>query len=549
MNRLVKGEKPHILDSCTGCGYCFLLCPQGAVQSCKGAVYRINKDLCNGCDKCVYACPVNAVAGKQIPFPKLKQDKEFTRSWHKEEEYDVVVIGAGIGGLLSAAALSTKGIRTALVERLNFAGGRFTHFDYEGAAINTGACHALPFGEKGPFAELVESLEVPVKIISAGGMGSLYVSGRQYRWREIMDFMVPFSMQDRFELLKIIPKILGSGKPDSPDLSFGRWLGTQTSSEMIRAFFDRMFTFGCSIGIEEIDYIEALKIINNIYRVKAPALIEGGCGYLVEKLLEMLRLSGGTILMETEAVEVLAQREQVIGVNVKNRRSGNEKILASKLVISDIGPGNTFNLLPDLWRADPVVEKRHLGAEEIKSEAIPAAAGEPCIKKDHYWESGTSGLCINMICDAPMLSHAPIMYCLDTKRVAGITQPSGLDPGLAPQGKYLLTAYQRLESEDPDREVALGLNDLRTVFGEKFNNYCRVINTGVFKNAWPVNRSAQGRDYPATLQIEGLYLVGDGCKAPGFVMVEGIAARVKEMLMQIDATLIKGFSFRESLKE
>jgi len=531
MNGSGREEKPHILDSCTGCGYCFLLCPQNAVQFFEDSGYRINGKLCSNCGKCVFACPVDAVA----PVPGCCYGTE-QPEWQQLEDrgFDAVVIGAGIGGLFSAAALSRKGKKTLVVERLNFAGGRFTHFDYEGAAINTGACHAVPFGESGPFAELIRSLDLPVRIINAGGMGSFFVSGKQYAWRGILDFLAPFSRQEKLELQKLVPKVLKAGQPEQKDLSFGRWLDRHTSSSLIRSFFDRMFIFGCSMGIEEIDCIEAIEIIKKVYRARAPGVIEGGCGFLIEKLVEQVHSLGGTVLTGTEALSIIMDNGQVGGVRVRNRITGSCKTLVSKLVISDIGPRDTCRLLQDDCNLPVTKGKDHnqpgaaVGALPISPVPVPGQDDRGPA------QDGTSGLSINMICDLPLFSKGSILYCLDTERVAGIARPTGLDPALAPEGKHLLIAYQLLKSDDTAREVALGLTDLQAIFGEDFSRHCRVINTGVFKKGWPVNRAAQGRDHPPFSTLEGLYLVGDGCKAPGFVMVEGVAAQVQKVLDRIN---------------
>jgi phytoene dehydrogenase-like protein len=57
----------------------------------------------------------------------------------KPNEYDVAVIGSGIGGLCSAALLAHRGYRVILVEALERLGGRFSTLEYEGFKVTTGA--------------------------------------------------------------------------------------------------------------------------------------------------------------------------------------------------------------------------------------------------------------------------------------------------------------------------------------------------------------------------------------------------------------------------
>ena len=74
-----------------------------------------------------------------------------------EQHYDVIIIGAGLGGLLSAAQLVQRGKRVAIVERLPHSGGRFTAKTFQGAQISTGAVHIVPFGSSGVLARMLTS--------------------------------------------------------------------------------------------------------------------------------------------------------------------------------------------------------------------------------------------------------------------------------------------------------------------------------------------------------------------------------------------------------
>ena len=78
----------------------------------------------------------------------------------QEQQYDAIIIGAGLGGLLSAAQLVQRGKRVAIVERLPHSGGRFTAKAYQGAQISTGAVHMVPFGSRGVLARMLRSLRV-----------------------------------------------------------------------------------------------------------------------------------------------------------------------------------------------------------------------------------------------------------------------------------------------------------------------------------------------------------------------------------------------------
>jgi phytoene desaturase len=56
-----------------------------------------------------------------------------------DTEFDVIVIGAGAGGLLTAARLAHLGYRTLVAERLEHLGGRASTRDIDGFKVNNGA--------------------------------------------------------------------------------------------------------------------------------------------------------------------------------------------------------------------------------------------------------------------------------------------------------------------------------------------------------------------------------------------------------------------------
>jgi len=77
-----------------------------------------------------------------------------------DEAFDVVVVGAGAGGVAAAALLVKRGYRTLLVERAAQVGGRASTVDVGGFGINTGA---QIFELGGANKELFDELGVPLR--------------------------------------------------------------------------------------------------------------------------------------------------------------------------------------------------------------------------------------------------------------------------------------------------------------------------------------------------------------------------------------------------
>ena len=66
-----------------------------------------------------------------------------------DEVFDVLVIGAGAGGMAAAARLNRLGYRTLLAESRDRVGGRASTVEIDGFRVNTGALIIETGGENG----------------------------------------------------------------------------------------------------------------------------------------------------------------------------------------------------------------------------------------------------------------------------------------------------------------------------------------------------------------------------------------------------------------
>ena len=68
---------------------------------------------------------------------------------NKKENYDVIVIGSGIGGLVTASQLATKGAKVLVLEKYIIPGGSGGSFKRNGYTFDVGASMIFGFGEDG----------------------------------------------------------------------------------------------------------------------------------------------------------------------------------------------------------------------------------------------------------------------------------------------------------------------------------------------------------------------------------------------------------------
>lgn len=439
--------------------------------------------------------------------------------------FDAIIIGAGLGGLLSAAQLLKQGKRVVVIERLSHCGGRFTAKTFQGAQVSTGAVHMVPFGSSGVLSQMLQELHVPHRFFDADVFGSFHVHGKQYRVRSILG-VARFLGVRQFALLAYLGYLFTKQlSPQERDVSYSEWLArhidVQHNPQLV-AFFESISRFALSLELSQVRASEVIEITKNMFRYGAPAIVQGGCGALTKALEEHVMHSGGDIRLHCEVQYILQEQDSVTGILIRDKTSGEEYNIEAPLIISDIGPRATHALL----------HHQRVTQTQVLKASTQSTQARDVLDSSELREA--VGLKIHILSDVSLVPHKGILYCLDTKRIAGIVQPTNHDPSLAPPGKHLLISHQVIQSNNVEEERALALEDLRSLFSEAFDKHCRVLTMGTYRGEWPVNRIAQGEDVEAVMGVRGLYLVGDAVKPSGYLMVEGVAQSVNYALDMID---------------
>jgi len=429
-------------------------------------------------------------------------------------DYDVVVIGAGLGGLLSAAQFLRRGQRVAVVERLAHPGGRFTAKTFQGAQVSTGAVHMLPFGTNGELAAMLRALGVPHAIHDSEVFASFHVRGKQIVTRSVLQLAGVLGARQFGEFVRLgYEMLLRPPRPDERQQTYRQWLDqriSRTTSPDLYAYFERVCHFALSVDLDDVLYPEIVETTKNMFRYGAPGIVEGGCAALTGELERRVTSAGGEVLLEHETLGILQAQGVASGALVRDKRSGETLRLCAPLVISNIGPEATQHLLRD-------------DASDAGEASEPAS-----LRRE------ASGLKTHLLADESIIPHRGIMYCLDTQRIAGIVQPSNSDRRLAPPGKHLLITHQLMHSNDVNAEREAAREDLRYLFGDDFGVKVRILTMSQYRGEWPVNRKAQGADVSPRTDLAGLYLVGDAVKPSGYLMVEGVAQSVNALLDTLD---------------
>ncbi|MEM2933455.1 MAG: FAD-dependent oxidoreductase [Methanocellales archaeon] len=409
-----------------------------------------------------------------------------------------IIIGAGIGGLLAGAALSREH-EVTIFEKLPFAGGRFTNLDYRGFKLSTGALHLIPHGNRGPFAMLLKKTGVDVEIVQSKPPATVRLdSGEEIKFE---DFTKVLKLSDRLQILFLNLK----AKYAEPKGSFRDWFYNGVRDEWLVRFANAFCGFALSLSSAEVPASEVLEIIKNLRRYGGPGIPIGGCGAVIESLIEVIESKGGKLLLKQKVEQIKTQNRTVKGV------ISSGEFYEADFIISNLGHAETAKLLS---KCD---DKQYL--EKI-SKQKPSA-----------------GIKISFSSDEPLIGHSGVLFTPSASRINGIIELTHSDPAFAPPNKHLLMSHQALSlrgiadvKSHLEREIMLGLNDLREIFKlKKFE----VLLVQSYWNGWPVNRAASGQDRGSETPYINLYVVGDGAKGRGGMEVEGIALGVEEVINKI----------------
>ena len=474
-----------------------------------------------------------------------------------EHNVDVIVIGAGLGGLLSAAQFLRRGQRVVVVERLAHPGGRFTAKTFQGAQVSTGAVHMVPFGTNGELAAMLRMLGVPHHIHDSEVFGSFHVRGRQYVCRSVLQLAAVLGLRQFAQFVRLgAEMLLREPRLDERAQTYRHWLEhriSRSTSPELYAYFERVCHFALSVDLDDVLYPEIVEGTKNMFRYGAPGIVDGGCAALTGELERRIRESEhGELRLQHDVLAIEHDGATVDGVRVRDRQSGEETLLRAPLVLSNIGPEATNRLLVAEQGASTVaaIPGSAAGSASAMSPAFTSAEprppayaqassasplhGDATFPVAPSGKREASGLKVHLLSDESIIPHKGIMYCLDTERIAGVVQPSNSDRRLAPPGKHLLITHQLMRSDNVNVEREAARADLRRLFGERFGDTITILTMSQYRGEWPVNRAVQGADVSPQTALGGLYLVGDAVKPSGYLMVEGVAQSVNALLDVLD---------------
>jgi len=313
-----------------------------------------------------------------------------------KDGYDVIVVGAGLGGMTAASLLAKRGLSVLMIDRQDKPGGSCTSFRRDGVTYDVGTAMLYGFGENGfkPFRFLMNELEEPVEVVKHATLARMTFEGHTITfWPEVERFLQELDplfpeekeglrafYRDLYELYEhiviknevIVPPSEYNSRQGMRSLRSGplkllrmvRLLSTSTRSLLDRYFhtpdvinfFDKLCSAYCYCTADETPAVLAATMFldNHIGGVYYPA---GGAQMLPNKIEKAFERLGGQALYRTHVDEILIRNGRARGV-----RLGDGTEIAARCVVAN---ATVWNLYGKLVRPEHIKPERLAWAQNL----------------------------------------------------------------------------------------------------------------------------------------------------------------------------------------
>ncbi len=428
-------------------------------------------------------------------------------------DYDVIIIGSGIGGTGVGALLASKGFKTLLIEKNEFIGGRCSCYEKEGFKIDIGV-HLFARTSKGPLTTILKSIgmEDAIDWVLVRKPGpKWYYQEKLWSFPRELQTLVPESdYSNIMKLLRDVIRIKDTRELDT--VSFKSWLSNYSNNTLIHSFFSTVSSLYFVEPYYNVSAGEFVRCLSSLTKHLSVGYPRGGCLSIPLAYIQGIRKFKGEVKTGLLVKKIIIENETVQGVELDNG-----DFISSKIVISNAGIRETVNSL--VGRI--YFNKNYLEKIDKLKYSLSALCFKIALKKPitHYkmicaFSSEDPEKRVKSILDGKVPDEVDLF----------IPVPSNFDPNLAPKGKQLIIAGTFVPREyfeiNRSRWINTSMKRLQKIFPELSENLLWIdvttpkdieLMAGKEASVIGISQTTEqaGINRPSSiLPIEGLYLVG-----------------------------------------
>jgi len=311
--------------------------------------------------------------------------------------YDIVIIGAGLGGLQCGYILSRMGLSVCVLEKERQAGGCLQTFRRGSSLFDTGFHYVGGLNEGQPLHSVMkyyDLLGLPWHRLDDEGFDEIIVDGKSYLFRtgfgpfvEQMSAYFPRQRENLKTYAELLKKVGDSAietlrRPQGELQQFYSSLFAESAYGYLASLFDDPLLVrvlaGASMKLEPHPGKLPLYVFaqtNGSY-IQSAWRLKGGGSAITDALAEGIRRNGGCVLTGRE---VIGLRE--IGSVVVAAELSSGELVRGKQFISNLHPAATLELIPNSTAIRKSYRRRISGLENtfgaftvnirLKGETLP----------------------------------------------------------------------------------------------------------------------------------------------------------------------------------
>lgn len=265
----------------------------------------------------------------------------------KNDEYDVIIIGAGIGGLTCGCYLAKAGLKVLIVEQHHKAGGCCTSFKRKGFTFDATTHYLGGFRENGILRKIYDELELnkKVEIIRFDPTNVVIFPEHKIRIWNNLDKTVSElqeNFKDEADNIKRFFKFICDSefaslyvKLKNKNMSFENLLDSYFKDHRLKAIFG---IFLANIGLPPSRASAfAVVVLFREFIFDGGYFPKGGAQAFSDAFVERFKEWGGEIILGEEVQKIVINGSGVRGVVIDG-----DKFISSKKVVSNGDATNTF---------------------------------------------------------------------------------------------------------------------------------------------------------------------------------------------------------------
>lgn len=249
-----------------------------------------------------------------------------------EEEYDIIVVGAGFGGSACAALLSKRGLKTLLLEKNAVVGGKAMTMSKEGFSYEFWPISGGPSLNSQFHAVLKElDMEDEVELLTPPGIGAILYKGRSGRYEMPPS---PTTEQENDGPLALVRQ-LGLTEEELPaagrlfadmtsmpaeeiekldDVTFAEFLSRYEVPQPVYSYLGMWSNILFVVPIDLLAASEAIKTHQDFAKGGAMRYSSGGYGRVAEVFARAVERFGGRVITRARVERIIVEEGAATGV-------------------------------------------------------------------------------------------------------------------------------------------------------------------------------------------------------------------------------------------